>query len=110
MTKPGDPKHPTGDDAAVSRLERALKMAEAMIEDQKQRLKSLGVGREESMRALADVRDELKRVARERDELRKQLTRLRSPRFEISNSPHQHGRCDLLQLAAMSRVGRFKQQ
>jgi len=48
----------------------------AMIEDQKQRLKSLGAGREESMRALADVRDELKRVARERDELRKQLSRL----------------------------------
>jgi hypothetical protein len=76
MTKPGDPKRPNGDDAALSRLERALKAAEALIEDQKQRLSSLGVGREESMRALADVRDELKRVSRERDELRKQLSRL----------------------------------
>ena len=74
--KPGDPKRPAGDDPALSRLERALKAAEALIEDQKQRLKSLGVGREESMRALADVRDELKRVCRERDELRKQLSRL----------------------------------
>lgn len=60
MTKPAD--------------ERARLLA--MIEDQKQRLKSLGAGREESMRALADVRDELKRVSRERDELRKQLSRL----------------------------------
>ncbi|HET7610059.1 MAG TPA: FHA domain-containing protein [Gammaproteobacteria bacterium] len=48
----------------------------ALIEDQKQRLKSLGAGREESMRALVDLRDELKRVSRERDELRKQLARL----------------------------------
>ena len=48
----------------------------AMIEDQKQRLKSLGAGREETMRALAEVRDELKRVSRERDELRNQLSRL----------------------------------
>jgi FHA domain-containing protein len=48
----------------------------ALIEDQKQRLKSLGAGREETMRALADVRDELKRVSRERDELRKQLAKL----------------------------------
>jgi len=78
MTKPGDPKRPTGDDPALSRLERALKAAEALIKDQEQRLKSLGVGREESMRALADVRDELKRVARERDELRKQLSRDRT--------------------------------
>ena len=61
MTKPGDHER-----------ERLL----ALIEDQKQRLKSLGAGREESMRALADIRDELKRVSRERDELRKQLSRL----------------------------------
>ena len=82
MTKPGDPKRPTGDDPALSRLERALKAAEALIKDQEQRLKSLGVGREESMRALADVRDELKRVSRERDELRKQLSRLDSMQTE----------------------------
>ena len=60
MTKPAD------------EFERLL----ALIEDQKQRLKSLGAGREETMRALADVRDELKRVSRERDELRKQLAKL----------------------------------
>jgi len=87
MTKPGDPKRPTSDDPALSRLERALKAAEALIEDQKQRLKSLGVGREESMRALADVRDELKRVARERDELRKQLSRLDSMQTETIALP-----------------------
>jgi hypothetical protein len=71
MSKPGDER------------ERLL----ALIEDQKQRLKSLGVGREESMRALADVRDELKRVARERDELRKQLSRLDSMQTETIALP-----------------------
>src|SRR5262245_12681243 len=76
MTKPDDPKRPGGGDPALSRLELALKAAENLIEDQKRRLQSLGVGREESMRALADVREELKRVSRERDELRKQLSRL----------------------------------
>jgi hypothetical protein len=84
MTKPGDPKRISGDEGdRLTRLERALKdalernkAAEAVIEDQKQRLKSLGLGREESMRALVETRDELKRVSRERDELRKQLARL----------------------------------
>lgn len=87
MTKPGDPKRPNGDDPGLSRLEKALKLAEALIEDQKQRLKSLGTGREESMRALADVRDELKRVSRERDELRKQLSRLDSMQTETIALP-----------------------
>ena len=84
MTKPGDPKRPTGDDPALSRLEKALKAAEALIEDQKQRLRSLGVGREESMRALADVRNELKRVSKERDELRivERLTRTANDTIE----------------------------
>ena len=85
MTKPGDPKRPTGDarDQLLAQVEKALndalersRAAEALIEDQRQRLKSLGLGREESMRALADVREELKRMTRERDELRKQLTRV----------------------------------
>lgn len=87
MTKPGDPKRPTGDDPAVSRLEKALKAAEALIEDQRQRLKSLGAGREESLRALTDIRDELKRVSRERDELRKQLSRLDSMQTETIALP-----------------------
>jgi hypothetical protein len=84
MTNPADPKRIPGDERdRVTRLERALKdalernkAAESVIEDQKQRLKSLGLGREESMRALTETREELKRMSRERDELRKQLARL----------------------------------
>jgi hypothetical protein len=84
MTKPVDPKRTPGDEGGLlARLEKALKdalernkAAESVIDDQRQRLKSLGVGREESMRALTEARDELKRVSRERDELRKQLSRL----------------------------------
>jgi hypothetical protein len=84
MTKPVDPKRAPADERdRLERLEKALKdalarnkVAESVIEDQKQRLKSLGLGREESMRALVEARDELKRVSRERDELRKQLSRL----------------------------------
>lgn len=83
MTKPIDPKPMAGDGDRLARLEKALKdalernkAAESVIEDQKQRLKSLGTGREESMRALGEARDELKRVRDERDELRKQLSRL----------------------------------
>jgi hypothetical protein len=49
-----------------------------MLEDQRQRLKALGVGREETMRALTEVREELKRVSQERDELRKKLSRVDS--------------------------------
>jgi hypothetical protein len=67
----------------IERLEKALaaalaqhEAAEAVIQDQRQRLKSLGVGREETMRALAETRAELRRVSQERDELRKQLTRI----------------------------------
>jgi hypothetical protein len=69
----------------VARLEQALsdaltrsEAAEALLKDQQQRLNTLGSGREESMRALADVRAELQRVSRERDELRKQLARVDS--------------------------------
>lgn len=87
MSKPGDPTRPTGDDneRVLARLEKALgealarsDAAESVIEDQRQRLKSLGVGREETMRALAEAREELRRVSQERDELRKQLTRVDS--------------------------------
>jgi uncharacterized coiled-coil protein SlyX len=63
-------------DDDVERLRLALAEAQAVIADQKARLKSLGAGREESLLALATARDELKRVGRERDELRKQLTRI----------------------------------
>src|SRR5262245_40503661 len=96
MTKPGDPKRPATDerDLAIARLEKALNDAlergradEALIEDQRQRLKTLGLGREESMRALADARDELKRVSRERDELHKQLARLDGMQSETITLP-----------------------
>ena len=96
MTKAGDPKRPAADerDLAVARLEKALNDAlersradEALIEDQRQRLKTLGLGREESMRALADAREELKRMTRERDELRKQLARLDSMQTETVTLP-----------------------
>jgi hypothetical protein len=87
MTKPGDPTKTSGDerDRALARLEKALKealdrseAAETMIHDQRQRLKALGLGREETMRALTEAREELRRVSIERDELRKQLTRVDS--------------------------------
>jgi hypothetical protein len=87
MTRHGDPTRPSGDerDRALERLEKALRealahseAAESMIEDQRARLKSLGVGREESMRALAEARAELERVSRERDELRAKLRRVDS--------------------------------
>jgi hypothetical protein len=65
------------------KLEKALADAlsrsdavEELLADQQQRLKALGTGREETMRALAEVRDELRRVSQERDDLRKQLTRV----------------------------------
>ena len=87
MTRSGDPTRPSGDerDRALERLEKALRealersdAAESTVEDQRARLKSLGTGREESMRALAEARDELKRVSRERDELRDKLARVDS--------------------------------
>jgi hypothetical protein len=88
MTKPPrDPPTPGADerDRALARLEQALaeararsEAAESQLADQQQRLKALGHGREESMRALAEARDELRRVSRERDELRKQLIRVDS--------------------------------
>ncbi|HVY66643.1 MAG TPA: FHA domain-containing protein [Gammaproteobacteria bacterium] len=60
----------------VESLMQALAEAQAVIADQKARLKSLGNGREETMRALGTARAELERVSRERDQLREQLTRV----------------------------------
>ena len=85
MSKTGDPTKTEVDerDRALVRLEKALgealqrsQAAEAVVEDQRVRLKALGAGREETMRALADAREELKRMTRERDELRTQLARI----------------------------------
>lgn len=90
MSKPPDDSSDsegTGDITPehVARLEKALaealarsETAEAKLEDQQQRLNALGSGREESMRSLAEARDELRRVSRERDDLRKQLQRVDS--------------------------------
>ena len=85
MTKPGDPTKSDEHERRLTRLEKALgealarsEAAESMLEDQRQRLKALGAGREETMRALTEVREELKRVSQERDELRKKLSRVDS--------------------------------
>lgn len=79
---PKDTDKPTGDEA-IARLEQALAEArarnaevEAQLADQRARLKTLGSGREESMRALAEARDRLRLVTIERDELRQQLARV----------------------------------
>jgi hypothetical protein len=83
MTKSIDPTKGDERDRAIARLEKALgealtrtDAAESMLDDQRARLKSLGQGREETMRTLTETRDELRRVGIERDELRKQLTRV----------------------------------
>jgi hypothetical protein len=85
---PRDAQNPPPDELTpehVARLEKALaealarsEAAEAKLEDQQVRLNALGSGREESMRSLAEARDELRRVSVERDELRKQLQRVDS--------------------------------
>jgi hypothetical protein len=87
--KPRDPQDPRGHggtaDERMAKLEKALSEAlsrsqavEDLLADQQQRLKALGLGREETMRALTEVRAELRRVSIERDELRKQLKRMDS--------------------------------
>jgi hypothetical protein len=85
MTKPGDPTKGDEHERRLARLEKALgealarsEAAESMLEDQRQRLKALGTGREETMRTLTEVREELKRVSQERDELRNKLARVDS--------------------------------
>jgi hypothetical protein len=84
--EPGDSKgRGETTDERMARLEKALSEAlsrsdavEDLLADQQQRLKALGLGREETMRALTEVRDELRRVSQERDELRNQLKRIDS--------------------------------
>jgi septal ring factor EnvC (AmiA/AmiB activator) len=101
MTKPGDPTKPSGDDRdrTITRLEKALgealtriEAAESSLDDQRQRLKALGLGREETMRTLTETRDELRRISQERDELRKQLARVRQ--FTLQLLALVHERCD----------------
>jgi hypothetical protein len=50
--------------------------AEHKLADQQQRLAALGNGRGETMRQLAETRDELRRVTAERDDLRRQFARV----------------------------------
>jgi hypothetical protein len=94
MTKSGDPTKGDERDRSLARLEKALGEAlartesvESMLEDQRQRLKALGTGREETMRALTEVRAELKRVSQERDELRHKLRRVDSIQTETMALP-----------------------
>jgi uncharacterized coiled-coil protein SlyX len=63
-------------DDKLALLEQQLAEAKATIADQKERLKTLGSGREEGMLALGSIRDELRRVSRERDQLLEQLARI----------------------------------
>ena len=124
MTKPGDPTRPTGDDRdrALARLEKALRealerseAAESMLDDQRQRLKSLGLGREESMRQLAEAREELRRVSIERDELRKKLSRIDSMQTETIALPDDYAGAPPAALAVpslddlMSALGDIKE-
>lgn len=74
------PKSTDDRDGRIARLERELaealarnSAAEAVISDQRARLQTLGAGREESMRALATARAELRRITAERDELRRRI-------------------------------------
>jgi hypothetical protein len=57
---------------AAKRYEKA----EAKLLDQQERLNALGIGREDSMRALAETRTALARVVAERDQLQKALARI----------------------------------
>jgi FHA domain len=82
--QPEDPSQPnTGRDETIARLEQALAEAlarnaqsEAVLADQRARLKTLGNGREEGMRALVEAREQLRMASIEREELRKQLARV----------------------------------
>jgi len=80
-----DDKNPT-----VESLAKALAEAQAVIADQKARLKTLGNGREEGMRALAETRTELDRVGRERDQLRDQLNRVEGMQTSTMALPEEY--------------------
>ena len=58
----------------IAEIKARAEKAEAKLKDQNERLEVLARGREEGMLALNNARDELRLVAIERDELRKQLT------------------------------------
>jgi len=82
-SKPGHASQPKIGDDKIARLEQALAEArarnsevEARLADHKARLKTLGNGREESMRQLAEAREQLRRMTIERDELRQQFARV----------------------------------
>jgi hypothetical protein len=75
----------------VDSLAQALAEAQAVIADQKARLKTLGNGREEGMRALAATRAELDRVNRERDQLREQLNRVEGMQTSTVALPEEDG-------------------
>lgn len=77
----------TGFDKRLSEAEARAAAAEAKLSEQRSRLEALGNGREETMRALAAARDELARMAIERDELRKQLTRVDGMQTETITLP-----------------------
>jgi hypothetical protein len=69
------------DDKTIERLERDLRdaldrnaRAESKLADLSARVHALGSGREETMLLLSETRAELKRVAAERDRLKKELT------------------------------------
>lgn len=61
---------------AGAALRTSLEQALKRLKDQQDRLNALGAGREETMRALNEVRAELARVCAERDQLQKRLTRI----------------------------------
>jgi FHA domain len=76
-----------GFDERLTDAEARASAAEAKITEQRTRLESLGSGREETMRALSAARDELARMAIERDELRKQLVRIEGLQTETITLP-----------------------
>jgi hypothetical protein len=60
----------------LSEAAKRYEKAEAKLLDQQERLNALGIGREDSMRALAETRAALARVVAERDQLQKQFARI----------------------------------
>lgn len=77
----------TSFDKRLAEAETRAESAEAKLTEQRLRLEALGNGREETMRALGAARDELARIAVERDELRKQLERIDGMQTETITLP-----------------------